>query len=203
MIVVKFGGSLIIHARRVVRELARYADNSKQTILLIPGGSVFANTVRTIDRQHNLSPSAAHWMAVLAMEQYGLLLCDRTGAYPVREIPEKRGLFVLLPSQMLHNRDELEHSWKVTSDTIAAWVAHMQKSEFIKATDVEGIYLNGELLRETCASTLINHNTCLDTALPEFLQHNAMDCRVVCGRSSEPIITAIEKKYGGTLVRGC
>jgi aspartokinase-like uncharacterized kinase len=69
-------------------------------------------------------------MAVLAMDQYGLLLADLTpGAEAVptldrahRRLAEASGVAVLLPSEPLRRADALPHSWAVTSDAIAAWV---------------------------------------------------------------------------------
>ena len=201
--VVKFGGSLIDSARGVVGELVEYAESSRRSILIVPGGGVFAETVRGVDARLGLSPDVSHWMAVLGMEQYGLLLCDGTGATPVREKPDGTGVFVLLACQLLHRCDELEHSWAVTGDTIAAWVADKYESPLIKATDVEGIYIGGEIVGEICASRLSGLETCVDAELPRFLSTHGLDCRVVSGRSVEPLIMAIEEDYGGTLIRGC
>jgi aspartokinase-like uncharacterized kinase len=50
-------------------------------------------------------------MAILAMEQFGWLLSDLIVGVPV-----------LLPAGL--PLDELPASWAVTSDSIAAWVAH-------------------------------------------------------------------------------
>ena len=42
--------------------------------MVIPGGGPFADAVREADLRHRLPPSTAHWMAILAMDQYAELL---------------------------------------------------------------------------------------------------------------------------------
>ncbi|RLG26542.1 amino acid kinase [Methanosarcinales archaeon] len=203
MFVVKFGGSLIDCARNVVGGLVDYAESTGRCILIVPGGGVFADVVRHVDARLGLSSDVSHWMAVLGTEQYGLLLCDGTGAVPVRSKPDGSGVFVLLACQMVRGLDELEHSWAVTGDTIAAWVADKYRFSLIKATDVEGIYVERGIVDEICASRLSGLDTCVDAEFPEFLSSHGLDCRVVCGRSVEPLIAAIEGDRGGTLIRGC
>ena len=69
-------------------------------------------------------------MAVLAMDQYACLVADRTtGSMLVRDRSEitaalqAKRLPVLAPSLWLRDVDPLPHSWDVTSDSIAAWIA--------------------------------------------------------------------------------
>ena len=98
-------------------------------LLVVPGGGAAADVVRDQDERFGLRPSTAHWMAILAMDQFGLLLADLTpGAKVVRTLDEARarleddGVVVLLPSEPLRRADPLPHSWSVTSDSIAAWL---------------------------------------------------------------------------------
>jgi aspartokinase-like uncharacterized kinase len=99
-------------------------------MIVVPGGGPFADAVRAFDRSSPLSPAAAHWMALLAMDQYGHVLVDRIpGAVLVDEpgalldcISAGR-VAVLAPSRWLRSADVLPRSWEVTSDSIAAFVA--------------------------------------------------------------------------------
>jgi 5-(aminomethyl)-3-furanmethanol phosphate kinase len=129
-LVVKVGGSL---ARgESLEELgARVAElGRRHRLLVVPGGGVFADAVREQDARFGLRPSTAHWMAVLAMEQYAHLLCELIpGGGLVRTLAEAeacaaRGVAaVLLPWELLRHSEALPHSWAVTSDSIAAWIA--------------------------------------------------------------------------------
>jgi 5-(aminomethyl)-3-furanmethanol phosphate kinase len=129
-IVVKLGGGLLAHPEHFQAALAAIASRCGERLLIVPGGGAFADAVRGIDRRIRLPDIAAHWMAVLAMEQYAHLLAsqirqsvlvhdrDRT-----IEALDAMRLPVLAPYRWLQAADPLPHSWEVTSDSIAAWIA--------------------------------------------------------------------------------
>jgi aspartokinase-like uncharacterized kinase len=67
---------------------------------------------------------------VLAMDQYAYVLVDHLSGSTLVARPsdigqalENRRIPVLAPYQWLREADPLPHSWDVTSDSIAAWVA--------------------------------------------------------------------------------
>lgn len=198
MIVVKLGGSLIHRARELVNEIIEYANKSGERILIVPGGAIFADTVRKV----NASQEASHWMAVLAMEQYGYFLGNGTDAKLVDNLNFDEGVSILLPYALLKKRDELPHTWDVTSDTIAAWVALQLKARYIKATDVEGVYINGELQKELKASELVGKETCVDAELPHFLMRHKMNCEIINGNCPGRLTGALRGGVNGTLIKG-
>jgi aspartokinase-like uncharacterized kinase len=113
----------------------------RHRLVVVPGGGRFADAVRRADRRYGLGSSAAHWMAILGMDQYGHLLADLApGAMLVRsrrELAPGR-LNVLLPAAWLRRADPLPHSWDVTSDSIAAWFAralHARRLLLVKHED--------------------------------------------------------------------
>jgi probable H4MPT-linked C1 transfer pathway protein len=128
--VVKVGGSVLAHQEHFDAVMTAIgAATPVRRLLIVPGGGPFADTVRDVDRRLGLPDDAAHWMAVLAMDQYAHLIAARlTGGVLVtheREIAaalDAGGVPVLAPSRLLRESDPLPHAWTVTSDSIAAWV---------------------------------------------------------------------------------
>ena len=110
----------------------------------MPGGGEFADTVRAHDRRFDLRPQTAHWMAILAMDQFGWALCDLIpGAARCADLGSvvDRGVSVLLPATLLLERNPLPESWAVTSDSIAAWVAGAAgASRLVLLKAVAGLY---------------------------------------------------------------
>ncbi len=127
----KLGGGLLSHAGYFDRALSAIAAAAHQhPLLVVPGGGPFADAVRDVDRRYRLSDAAAHWMAVLAMDQYAHLVAARlAGALLVEEPADIAAALaagrvpVLAPSRWLRAADPLPHGWDVTSDSLAAWIA--------------------------------------------------------------------------------
>jgi len=127
-VVVKLGGSLAF-APELTEWLAAFAAGGGRAIL-VPGGGPFADQVRDAQRRRPFDGATAHRMALLAMEQYGLMLC---GLHPALRPAASRASIdrirrqslvpVWLPSAMALGRPEIAESWDVTSDSLAAWLA--------------------------------------------------------------------------------
>ena len=135
-IVVKMGGSLLSHVSRIVPVLCA----SPNPLLVIPGGGGFADIVR----QSEVNNDAAHWMAVAAMDQYGWVLASH-GMATTRRLMIPTKTCVLLPYCVMRRLDPLPHTWDVTSDTIAAWIAGILGAELLVLKSVDGITENGIL----------------------------------------------------------
>ncbi len=190
MFVLKLGGSLFDHAPDIVKR----ALSTEVDVLIVPGGGRFADLVRDVYRQKGLSQDAAHWMAVLAMDEYAYYLADRTGVELTPLLVRKKGTRIVLPYEVLRRQDELPHSWDVTSDTIAAWMAYKTGAGFIKATDVDGVMMDGRLRETVDASGLTGIETCVDRALPGFLIEHRMDAFVVNGLKEPRLEDALKGK---------
>ena len=130
-VVVKIGGAALHDLAALDRVLAEL-DAAAGAIVIVPGGGPFADTVREVDRRVTLPDATAHWMAVRGMEQYAELLVSRlrrgtlvTDLDGIHEAVSHGEVPVLAPHRWLRRDDPLPHSWDVTSDSIAAWVARV------------------------------------------------------------------------------
>src|SRR4051812_7801139 len=72
MIVLKLGGSLASSGGLTACLAA--LGRLRGEIVVVPGGGVFADAVRAAQPRFGFSDRAAHRMAILAMEQYAVML---------------------------------------------------------------------------------------------------------------------------------
>jgi len=130
MHVVKLGGSLLDKPRALREWLAVIARAGRGRLVLVPGGGPFADAVRTAQAGLGFDDGAAHRMALLAMDQCGLLLaslesvcipCASTSA--IRKVLVSGGVPVWMPSRPIACAEGVPESWDVTSDSLAAWLA--------------------------------------------------------------------------------
>lgn len=133
--VVKIGGSLLgsPELARWLELLVKFSDGK---VIIVPGGGLFADAVRKAQSQSNISDTTAHQLAVLAMDQFGLLLAGMNPGLATAsselEIAERtwqhRGI-VWLPSKMVLADDTIPQNWQVTSDSLSAWLANKVGAE--------------------------------------------------------------------------
>jgi len=168
-IIVKLGGSLYNRVPNLIPVL----KGSKHPLFIIPGGGPFADIVRKC----NVDNEAAHWMAIAAMEQYGwfissfgILTTDKM------EVPLKTTVF--LPYRCLRLTDMLPHTWDVTSDTIAAWVAGTVGFDLLVLKSVDGIYINGILQQQVTVPVVSDE---LDPFFIPFVIKNNVKTTIING----------------------
>jgi aspartokinase-like uncharacterized kinase len=200
---VKVGGSLYHQAEfpTICAAWAKLAQAHR--LLLLPGGGPFADQVRAADARFQLSSSTAHWMAILAMDQYAYLLADLIPqAALVRDLAEAKAacaagqLAVLAPATLLLQSDPLPHSWHITSDSIAAWLAHQADIRLlVLLKSVAGVYESDRLLRQVSRQMLANHEL-VDSYFVQILSP-ATPCWLIDGGQPERLAELLES--GSTL----
>jgi len=133
-VVIKVGGSLYDWAglRSGLSEWLKGIDQP----LLVPGGGPGADCIRSFDETHQLGEEAAHWMALEALRLNAHLLAALLRELRPRIVARTAECSVCwqqfrLPIMDCHafaladegRTDRLPHSWRVTSDSVAARVA--------------------------------------------------------------------------------
>ena len=127
-----------------------------------------------------------------------------------RSIISHGKLPVLIPSNIIEHLDPLEHSWRVSSDSIALYISDLLKAKLLIATDVDGIYTHdpshddAKLIKFISAKKLLNFGeTSVDEFLPELLIRNKSNCYIVNGKHPDRVISIIEEKSSKyTLIGG-
>jgi aspartokinase-like uncharacterized kinase len=148
MWVVKLGGSLF--TSRYLRDwLTALAE--AESVIIVPGGGPFADQVRAAQQQFRFDDSTAHTMALLAMEQFGRMLCGlQPGLVPASDPTRMRQRLargetaVWMPTAMAMADPRIKHSWEVTSDSLAAWLCAQLGAD--KLLLVKSLALDSELV---------------------------------------------------------
>ncbi len=217
--VIKIGGSLSKKPEELKALCQRLSQISeKHRIVVIPGGAGFADCVRELDKQFSLSERAAHRMAIMGMDQYGLLLselmptCLVTDSLIETRVATNGGLVVFLPSKFMFMDDGLPNSWDVTSDSIAAYIAGKIWAErLLLIKDVDGVYTEdpkgnpkAKLLQHLTTEELAGLNkTSVDAYLPKLVTSLNLPCYVVNGLYPERIEALLNGKATTcTLING-
>jgi len=126
--VVKLGGSLAESGR--LAAILKIVGRARLGCVIVPGGGVFADAVRSAQAEHKFSQAVAHRMAMLAMHQSGMMLCAmharlqpaETLAAIRQAIAESR-IPVWLPLKLADGDTAITRDWKTTSDGLAARLA--------------------------------------------------------------------------------
>ncbi len=186
-------------------ELRRLCDNlidiSKETkLLIVPGGGLFAETIRDAYTKFSIPEDIAHKMAVLAMNQYGLLLQSLFGdnttiVEDINEINdcfEYKNIIIFQVSKMMHVNNNLPKMWSVTSDSISAHIAQIIGAEnliLIKVIDSLTEQGSDKLLSQVNVNVLDSavKKGCIDDYIQNILSHNKIQCFIVNGRFPERV----------------
>ncbi|MHA2372204.1 MAG: amino acid kinase family protein [Candidatus Thorarchaeota archaeon] len=218
-IVLKIGGSLATNPKNLkdlLRTIAGFKQDENSSIIIIPGGGPFTDAVREYQNVLEFSEDAAHWMAILGQDQYGLLLAELFPNAKLVESPEQildvmhDGVNIVLPYRFLRMKNELPHSWNVTGDSIALWFGIVLKADYVVLLkSVDGIMTTGtdrksKHLDEVNASELdiVDRAGVVDDYFAELVPRFEGGIFILNGRKPELISSFLSgKKVAGTRIR--
>jgi aspartokinase-like uncharacterized kinase len=189
MWVVKLGGSLL-GTPELKEWLAMLVRQSDGRVVIVPGGGVFADTVRDVQHRIGIDDIAAHHMALLAMEQYGLVLKSiqpglalAASELEIAERSWQHRAIVWMPARMVLAEENIPRNWAVTSDSLAAWLAGKIGADrlvLVKQLDVAQ--------EPTLASRLMADGV-LDTAFAEFA--SGLTCPIhIVGKAEHAVLAS-------------
>jgi aspartokinase-like uncharacterized kinase len=161
--IVKVGGGVMTSAGALDAVLT-IVGASGTPLVVVPGGGLLADAVRDLDRRFAPGDTPAHWMAVLAMDQLAHLMSARMpgsvlvdGLTAIEQALDAGRIAVLAPYRWLREDDSLPHSWDVTSDSIAAWVARRLRASRLVLVKPPGA--RGDGLTDAWFPRALSHET--------------------------------------------
>ncbi|MBR5953925.1 MAG: delta 1-pyrroline-5-carboxylate synthetase [Methanobrevibacter sp.] len=199
--VVKIGGSLFPD---YAIDLAKKLKDTNSLIIL--GGGEFANLIRKYDSVHNFSPEVTHFTAIDCMDIISKLVNDKVDSAKLAfsiddavKISDEGFTPIFVVSDFLKEEDPFECSWDVTSDSIAAYVAHILNAKLFIVTDVNGIYTQdpkepGSIFISKIDATILLtfQESSIDAMLPSLLLRFGTNCYVVNGKFPERVLSLID-----------
>ena len=174
-----------------------------QNCLFVIGGGEFANLIRKYDEEIVFSEDVTHETAIDSMDILAKLLNDKLAfteiSYTIDEaksIADSNKIPVMICSEILKENEPFKHSWDVTSDSIAAYIASLLNAKLLIATNVNGIYTKdpsfsgAELISEIDVNELLTFDeSSIDLMLPTLLIEYGLDCYVVNGEYPERVLS--------------
>ncbi len=222
-IIVKIGGKILENKENLESTIAQFKhiceNDIVQKIIIIPGGGTYANFVRKIDEKISIGDELSHWMAIFAMNCNGIELSQKYNDIKyfdnLGELKKSNGRIVIfLPYDFIYQRDDLPHSWSVTSDSISLYLAHqLGLKDCFLIKDIDGIISNNnEILKELTTSEyknlrktnkilIINENQekikdsqPIDSYMVSLINKYNVNCIILNGRSNKKrIITFFDE----------
>lgn len=184
--VVKLGGSLASapQLRAWLDAIAGLGGS-----LVVPGGGAFAEAVRVAQPRMGFDDSAAHRMALLAMEQYAHALAslDRrfvpaaslqaiAAALAAKSVP------LWLPSKMVLRATDIPCSWDVTSDSLAAWLSRRLRSRVL-------VLVKARVVPGRPAAAQLAQRGIVDPCFPDLLAASGAEL-LLTGPDDHPVLAA-------------
>ena len=190
-LLLKVGGSLgrSTALRPLLQRIALLAH--RRRLLVVPGGGAFAELVRDQMSRLRIDEKTAHHMALLAMDQYGLLLSSlsrcSTGVDNLRAaelVAEAGRVPILLTASLIQREPGLERSFRLTSDSIAAFLAGRLRAAHLIL--LKSVRKPAERIRDRASAEALARRGIVDPLFPEMLPPNTT-AWVLCGRRPQDL----------------
>lgn len=192
IVVVKLGGSLAEDDGQRLAFALSTVTAAQRPCVVVPGGGTFADAVRAAYHQHGISQTTAHCMALLAMQQTGLLMADMAPRLqPAEDVAEIAQAFdadrvpVWMPYRLAADDPHITHDWRTTSDALAARLAErLGNAEvvLVKSCPVDP---------EARASALADAGV-VDAAFPEIVARAGLKWRVLGAGDSDALAKLLQ-----------
>ena len=210
--VIKIGGSLATNPRTLRLLCAKIGSiGKKHSLCIVPGGSKFADVARDFDKRYKLTQETSHKIAILSMDQYGIILKELIpNSFSFCQLDEYKKILktkkipVFLPSSYMIRKNPLENSWDVTSDSIAAHLAdELNITNLILITDVDGLFTKdpkksseAKFVKKISTSALLrlNQESCIDKFLGKILIKSKIKCFIVNGMYPSRLAAILKEK---------
>ncbi len=171
MIILKLGGSLLTYPELLKQWLVVANQQGCGHLVIVPGGGVFAEQVRSLQTTHSYDDSTAHYMALLAMQQIALLfkglqqeLMVISHVADIAPALQQQQVVVWSPLAIELDAHNIPASWEVTSDSLAAWLAVQLRAKQL-------LLVKSTKLPQHCTCKQLVQLGILDFAFTRFIQN--------------------------------
>jgi hypothetical protein len=189
LLVVKIGGSLLREPR--LGPVVGLVAGAMRPIVVVPGGGVFADTVRECQAAQGFDDATAHRMALLAMHQTGLVLAGLAPRLtPAGTLPAvARALAsgkvpVWLPLRLSERDRRIPADWSITSDGLAARLA-----ERLGAPAV--LLLKSCAVPQGASLAELTRNGIVDARFAEIVDRAALSWRILGAGEDDALAAAL------------
>jgi aspartokinase-like uncharacterized kinase len=171
MIVIKLGGSLEAAGTLADCLAAVERKFAGRAVVIVPGGGLFADRIRTAQQHWRFDDLTAHRMALLAMQQMALLFRGLKPHWPIAgridDLHGSSGMRIWAPDPDELDRAGIPASWDITSDSLAAWLAGQLSAKeliLVKSAEIEA----GRSLAELAERGIVDKAFCAYAAGAHF-----------------------------------
>jgi aspartokinase-like uncharacterized kinase len=179
MIIIKLGGSLTNSGALINCLNALEKNYQDQTMVIVPGGGAFADQVRLAQQHWQFDDHTAHAMAILAMQQMALMFkglkpgfaIARTVA-AIQDSLNQQQTVIWSPDIAELDDAGILAGWDITSDSLAAWLAHR-----LSATEL--ILVKSAAIDSALSLQQLAERQIIDKAFCNFAAHAAFNIHIV------------------------